>query len=98
MKYIAAIIGLLLSPTMAFALSENLQNTMRKTFGLSGVGSVIVVLMVLAVGSAVAEHVTGAFGKSYYTTIIKIVSTFIAIIIFVGVALKLLDSISNIFM
>jgi len=97
-RLIAAIMGLLLSPTISFALSKNLEDTMRKTFGWGGIGSVIVVLLVLAVGSSIAEHVSGAFGKGYYSTIIKIISTFLAIIIFVGVALKLLDSISKIFM
>ena len=97
MKYIAAITGLLLSPTVAFALSEGLRNTMANTFGWGGVGNKIVILMVIAVGSWVAEMVAGAVGKGNFCAVIKIVATFLAIILVIGVALDLLDHVSRIF-
>jgi len=98
MKLLAAIIGLLLSPTVAFALSEGLRKTLANTFGWGGVGNKIVILMVIAVGSWVAEMVAGAIGKGNFCAVIKIVATFLAIILVIGVALDLLDHVSNIFL
>jgi len=94
---LAAIIGLLLSPTVSFALSEGLRNTLSNTFGWGGIGNKIVILMVLAVGSWVAEMVANACGKGNIATIIKVATIFTAIILVIGVALDLLDHISNIF-
>ena len=97
MRIMAAILGILLSPTIAFAMSEGLTNTLSKTFGWGGIGNKIVILMVIAVGSWVAEMVTNAVGKGNIGQIIKVVSIFLAIILVIGVALDVLDHISRIF-
>jgi hypothetical protein len=64
-------------------------------FGPSSPGFVIIILVMLGVGSWLAEMITGAIGKGQISTMIRTATTIAAIISVVTVAWKLLNLFFN---
>jgi len=89
MKYLAAIIGLLLFPSLCHA------GVAAET--LKGIGMPIVQLMVLCTFSWIMQYITSALGYGQVAGMVKIITIFTAIAMVIGVVWSAISKIARFF-
>jgi len=89
-KLIVLII-IFLFPTSAYA--SGLSGLMMETFSAGGKGAVISTILALAIGSWVLEQLTQIIGKTNFGNWIKLTAMFIALSLFVGTSISVINKI-----